>query len=61
MTPIKSRKFWITLVSVVLVLFAQAFGLDVTEDQIAGMVTIVAGYLVGQGIADHGKAKALAG
>lgn len=50
-----SRKFWITVVTGLLVLANQAFELGLDEAAIGQFVTVVAAFVVGQGIADHGS------
>jgi uncharacterized membrane protein len=60
MDKLKSRKFWVTLVVMILVMFSEALGLDLDAGQLTAMVTLAAGYLVGQGVADHGQGKAVA-
>lgn len=51
----KSRKFWATVVGGFIMSVGPQAGL--TVEQCQWIATIITGYLVGQGIADHGKAK----
>lgn len=46
------------IAAVLLVPVLAKVGLVLSEDQIEHFVAVVAAYLVGQGIADHGKEKA---
>lgn len=52
---LKSRKLWATVVGGFIMTVGPQVGL--TADQCQWIATLIAGYLVGQGIADHGKAK----
>ena len=49
---LKSRKFIIATVTMVLLAFSAQMGLDLSEDQILGIVTVAASYCIGQGYAD---------
>lgn len=51
----KSRKFWATVLGGFIMSVGPQAGL--TPDQCQWIATIITGYLVGQGIADHRKAK----
>lgn len=55
MEKLKSRKLWATIIGSLVMSVGVQIGL--TEDQCQWIVTIITGYIVGQGIADHGKAK----
>lgn len=57
---LKSRKFWLSYGIAALILFAQKLGIDLTPQQIAGLVAIATGYNIGQGIEDAAKRKASA-
>jgi len=50
---LKSRKFWITLVTMLVVMFSDAMGLELTGDQIQWIVATASAYLIGQGVADR--------
>ena len=54
-SKLKSRKFWVTIVTGTITLFAEQLGLS--PDQIQWIVTTAGAYLLGQGIADHGNGK----
>jgi len=47
-----SRKWSAMAIAVVLMVFGKSLGVELNEDQIIGVATVVAGYLVGQGIVD---------
>lgn len=51
---LSSKKAVATLVAV-LVWVGGRFGLDVSAEDLAPIVALIAAYVVGQGIADHGK------
>jgi len=54
---LRSRKLWVTLAAMILVAFARVFGIEVDEATIYGLVALVSGYNVGQGIADGREIK----
>ena len=54
-----SKKALVALATVASYALAR-FGLDVPLDDLIPIVTVGTGYLVGQGIADHGKGRTLA-
>ncbi len=54
----RSKKVTALLVGLVL-LGARRLGLDVSEDEVTQAVALIGAYLVGQGIADAGKERAL--
>jgi len=56
----KSKKFIALVVSLVALVLVKKLGLEVEEAQQLGaqIVGVVASYMVGQGIADHGKGAA---
>jgi len=60
MKILKSKKFQVFSVSVVMLVLVQLVGLDAaTAESIKdGLVKLAATYLIGQGIADHGKSAA---
>jgi len=51
---LKSKKFIAMLVGVLTVLLGKV-GLDLDEETLTKIVGLVAAYVLGQGIADHGK------
>ena len=53
MKKLKSRKFWVAIVTGVITVFAENLG--VSPETIQWLVGLAASYLVGQGIADHGN------
>ncbi len=55
---LKSRKFWITFGTGVLLLFAQQLGLDIAPETVWGIVAMVTGYNAGQGYVDGQRARA---
>lgn len=52
---LKSRKFWVTLITANVLMFSDALGLNLTADQIYGLIAIVAPYLLAQGYVDGKK------
>ncbi len=55
MSKFTSRKFWAAVIGSFVMSVGPQAGL--TAEQCQWIVTIITGYIVGQGIADHGKAK----
>jgi hypothetical protein len=55
----KSKKFRVFLLGTVMVFLTQTLGLDeaTAASIVDAVVKITGGYLVGQGMADHGKGK----
>lgn len=53
MNRLKSRKFWFAVVTAAVVAFGQ--GLGFPEDSIRELVAVAAAYILGEGIADHGR------
>lgn len=51
---LKSKKFLVAAVAA-LVWGAGRFGLDLDKEELLGVVTPLWAYVLGQGIADHGK------
>tara|TARA_R110002020_G_scaffold66647_3_gene175217 strand:+ start:686 stop:883 length:198 start_codon:yes stop_codon:yes gene_type:complete len=55
---LRSRKLWISVVTSCLVVMVVAV-FDISEEQantiVTGVVSTTAAYLIGQGVADHGK------
>ena len=51
----KSKKFWMAIVGIVGMVIAHFTGMD--ETTITGFLAVIVSYIVGQGIADHGKEK----
>jgi len=62
MQILKSKKFQVFALGSVMVLLTQVLGFDeATAASIRdGLVKLAGAYLVGQGVADHGKEKAIA-
>ena len=62
MQILKSKKFQVFALGSVMVLLTQVLGFDeATAASIRdGLVKLAKAYLVGQGVADHGKEKAIA-
>jgi len=52
----RSKKFWAAVAGLIGMLVAHFTGLD--EATITGFIVIITSYILGQGIADHGKEKA---
>jgi hypothetical protein len=56
---LKSRKLWISVITGCIVILVVAV-FDIPEEQaktiVTGLVTTAAAFVLGQGIADHGKA-----
>ena len=50
-----SRKFRTMVTAIIGILIVDIAGLDLGQEAIAAIVTIVVGYIVGQGIADNGN------
>lgn len=55
---LKSRKLWATVLGSALVTIGTEMGLP--QETVAGLVAILVAYLLGQGIADHGKSALVA-
>lgn len=49
---LKSRKFWLTVFTALLIIVNRALGLGLDEDTITKVVALVVGYDVGQGLAE---------
>lgn len=60
LTSLLGSKKFVTMLAGVLLTIAIRVGMDpvVAKDVIPGILTLVATYVLGQGIADHGKEKA---
>ena len=54
MQKMKSRKLWVTIATGVGVVLAQAFGVALEPEVIAGVVLLASSYIFGQGIVDKG-------
>ena len=52
----KSKKFWAAIAGLVGMVISYLTGLD--ETTITGFLVVIVSYILGQGIADHGKEKA---
>lgn len=55
MEKLKSRKFWITLVVLVVITFSNQLGLDLNWEQILGILGATGSYLLSQGGVDAVK------
>ena len=53
-----SKKFMAALASALAVLINELTGAHISEDALLAMLSPMLAYIVGQGIADHGKEKA---
>jgi hypothetical protein len=52
---LQSRKLWVALVGVVVQLLATVIAPDQADEIGKNLMVIVSAYLLGQGVADHGK------
>jgi hypothetical protein len=50
-----SKKFLASVAGVIAVAVAKLTGVEIPDDILMGVLGIVAAYVVGQGVADHGK------
>ena len=57
MEKLKSRKFWITIGTAILIIANRALGLGIDDETITKLIALVAAYDVGQGLADLGLFK----
>jgi len=57
MDLIKSKKFQVAIIGVVVMLLGE-FGLDIDPEALLAIVSPLIAYIIGQGVADHGKEKA---
>lgn len=53
MDKLKSRKFWVTLATLVVIVFSQQLGLDLSPEQIISGAGVVSSYLFGQSYVDR--------
>ena len=58
MSLIGSKKAWATIVSFGVAIGNEAFGWNLKPDELIGLLSPLMIYVVGQGVADHGKEKA---
>jgi uncharacterized membrane protein len=58
LSKFKSRKFWIAVAGGLLVILNDQFGWGIDEAALTQMVTVVVGYIAGQGVVDAVAAKA---
>ena len=49
---LKSRKLWATIIGGIIITLGDAIGLSTEASQ--WVATLIGGYVIGQGIADHG-------
>ena len=54
MSKFKSRKFWIAVGTVFSIALAEALGVSISPEAIAGIVVLATGYLFAQGNVDKG-------
>jgi hypothetical protein len=53
----KSKKFWASVIAVVVPMSNHAFGWGMDADSVVTMMTPMLAYILGQGMADMGKNK----
>lgn len=53
-SKLKSRKLWVLVANVALVLL-RAWGVDIDPEMLTPLQALSGAYMVGQGIADHGN------
>ena len=58
-TLLASKKFVAAIGAALFVLLNETLALGITEETINQVVSVIAAYVVGQGIADHGKERAI--
>lgn len=49
---LKSRKFWVTVVSAILIVLNEGLGLDIDSETVLGFAGIIISYLLGQSYVD---------
>ena len=54
MQKFKSRKFWIAVGTVFSIALAEAFGINISPEAVAGIVVMAVGYVIAQGNVDKG-------
>ena len=54
---LKSRKLWVTILTTALITLLTALGFD--EESVTKIAGVAGAYLLGQGIADHGKERGI--
>ena len=52
MNKLRSRKLWVAVGSVISILLAEYFGVDVSAETIAGIIVVASSYMFAQGIVD---------
>lgn len=55
---LKSRKLWVAVIGAAIIAFGTGMGMS--EDTITKLVALLSAYVIGQGVADHGKAAIIA-
>lgn len=50
-----SKKFQAALLAILLVILGEGFGVHLEQDTLMALMAPVVAYILGQGIADHGK------
>lgn len=58
MDKLKSRKLWVTVLATAMVTIAEAVGIDLSQDSLIALATIVIAYVAGQAVVDRGKVNA---
>jgi len=58
-TLLASKKFVAAIGAALFVLLNETLALGITEETINDVIAVMASYIVGQGIADHGKERAV--
>lgn len=53
----RSKKAIATIVGLLAPILLNVFGLDLSTEEVTAFVGLIAAYVVGQGVADHGKEK----
>ena len=53
----KSKKWWAMMVGVSVPILNKVLGLDLSQAEVTMVITPIASYILGQGVADHGKNK----
>lgn len=50
---LKSRKFWVTVVSAILIVLNEGLGLDIDSEAVLGFAGIIMSYILGQSYVDR--------
>lgn len=58
---LNSKKFLAAIATIIGVVLAQAFGMDISDETLVQIISAISGlYIAAQGAADHGKSAAMA-